>query len=162
MFLDGLQSPIVSSKLRPCLDESWPVILQALALDAVPVNSEGNDYPKALASNAEKHGVTSCQYSMVELKFEDFKFLWGFSLLGLFQSQHPILYRPIIQLDFANAKHGANSPSNEVKPSGVKLYEIVLPMFQFLSSERFFEAGLLTVDIFRELLLVGVDSYVIL
>ncbi|XP_057443151.1 protein SWEETIE-like [Lotus japonicus] len=154
MFLDGLQSPIVSSKLRPCLDESWPVILQALALDAVPVNSEGNDYPKALASNAEKHGVTSCQYSMVELKFEDFKFLWGFSLLGLFQSQHPILYRRIIQLDFANAKHGANSPSNEVKPSGVKLYEIVLPMFQFLSSERFFEAGLLTVDICRELLLI--------
>ncbi|KAH1200450.1 Protein SWEETIE [Glycine max] len=138
LFLDGLQSPIVSSKLRPCLDESWPVILQALALDAVPVNSEGNE---ASVENTQKHSATTYQYSMVELKCEDFKFLWGFSLLGLFQSQHPIICRPIIQLAFVNAKHGGNLPSNEVKPSGLKLYEIVLPMFQFLLTERFFGAG---------------------
>uniref|UniRef100_A0A0R0FEX9 HEAT repeat-containing protein 5B n=1 Tax=Glycine max TaxID=3847 RepID=A0A0R0FEX9_SOYBN len=149
LFLDGLQSPIVSSKLRPCLDESWPVILQALALDAVPVNSEGNE---ASVENTQKHSATTYQYSMVELKCEDFKFLWGFSLLGLFQSQHPIICRPIIQLAFVNAKHGGNLPSNEVKPSGLKLYEIVLPMFQFLLTERFFGAGLLTIDICKELL----------
>ncbi|KAK7304321.1 hypothetical protein VNO77_45189 [Canavalia gladiata] len=152
LFLDGLQSPIVSSKLRPCLDESWPVILQALALDAVPVNSEGNDCTKASVENTQKHSVATCQYSMVELKCEDFKFLWGFSLLGLFQSQHPILCRPIIQLPFGNAKHGGNLPSNEVKSSGLKLYEIVLPMFQFLLTESFFGAGLLTMDICKELL----------
>ncbi|XP_020224658.1 protein SWEETIE isoform X2 [Cajanus cajan] len=149
LFLDGLQSPIVSSKLRPCLDESWPVILQALALDAVPVNSEGNE---ASVENTKKHSVDTYQYSMVELKREDFKFLWGFSLLGLFQSQHPILCRPIIQLAFVNAKHGGNFPSNEVKPLGLKLYEIVLPVFQFLLTERFFGAGLLTMDICKELL----------
>ncbi|KAJ1443259.1 Armadillo-type fold [Sesbania bispinosa] len=150
LFLDGLQSPIFSSKLRPCLDESWPVILQALALDAVPVNSEGSDCPKASVENTQKHSAATCQYSMVELKFEDFKFLWGFSLLGLFQSQHPIVDRPIIQLAFVDAKHGGNLPSNEAK--GLKLYEIVLPMFQFLSTERFFGAGLLTIDICKELL----------
>ncbi|GAU16513.1 hypothetical protein TSUD_167430 [Trifolium subterraneum] len=152
LFLDGLQSPVVSSKLRPCLDESWPVILQALALDSVPVNSEGNDCTKAPAKNTDKHSAATCQYSMVQLKFEDFKFLWGFSLLGLFQSQHPILYKPIIQLAFVNAKHGGNSPSDEVKPPGLKLYEIVLPMFQFLSTGSFFGAGLLNVDICKELL----------
>ncbi|KAK2359319.1 HEAT repeat-containing protein [Trifolium repens] len=152
LFLDGLQSPVVSSKLRPCLDESWPVILQALALDSVPVNSEGNDCTKASAANTDKHSTATCQYSMVQLKFEDFKFLWGFSLLGLFQSQHPILYKPIIQLAFVNAKHGGNSPSDEVKPPGLKLYEIVLPMFQFLSTESFFGAGLLNMDICKELL----------
>lgn len=112
MFLDGLQSPIVSSKLCPCLDE-WLVILQALALDAIPVNSEGNE---ALVENTQKHSATTYQYSMVELKCEDFKFLWGFSLLGLFQLQHPIIYRPIIQPAFVKAKHGGNLPSNEVKP----------------------------------------------
>ncbi|TKY64772.1 HEAT repeat-containing protein 5B [Spatholobus suberectus] len=149
LFLDGLRSPIVSSKLRPCLDESWPVILQALALDAIPVNSEGNG---ASVENTPKHSVTTYQYSMVELKCEDFKFLWGFSLLGLFQSQHPMLCRPIIQLAVVNAKHDGNLTSNEVKPSGFKLYEIVLPMFQFLLTERFFGAGLLTKDICKELL----------
>jgi hypothetical protein len=162
LFLDGLQSPVVSSKLRPCLDESWPVILQALALDSVPVNSEGNDCTKASAANTDKHSTATCQYSMVQLKFEDFKFLWGFSLLGLFQSQHPILYKPIIQLAFVNAKHGGNSPSDEVKAPGLKLYEIVLPMFQFLSTESFFGAGLLNRDICKELLQVGVISYSII
>ncbi|XP_027929548.1 protein SWEETIE isoform X2 [Vigna unguiculata] len=149
LFLDGLQSPIVSSKLRPCLDESWPVILQALALDAVPVGSEGNE---ASVENTIKHSATQHPYSMVELKCEDFKFVWGFSLLGLFQSQHPVLCQPILQHTFLSAKHCGNLSSNDVKSSGLKLYEIVLPMFQFLMTERFFGAGLLTVDICKELL----------
>ncbi|XP_027350855.1 protein SWEETIE [Abrus precatorius] len=161
LFLDGLQSPIVSSKLRPCLDESWPVILQALALDAVPVNSEGNDCAKVTVEDTQKHCIATSQCSMVELKCEDFKFLWGFSLLGLFQSQHPKLCRSIIQLAFGNAKHGGNLPSNEVKPSGLKLYEIVLPMFQFLLTERFFGAGLLTLDICKELLqILSYSTYI--
>lgn len=162
LFLDGLQSPVVSSKLRPCLEESWPVILQALGLDSVPANFEGQDCTKASVRITYKHTEATCQYSMVHLKFEDFKFLWGFSLLGLFQSQHPVLYRSIIQLAFVNTKHGGNSPRDEVKPPGLKLYEIVLPMFQFLSTESFFGAGLLNVDICKELLQVGVVSYSII
>ena len=157
LFLDGLQSTIVSSKLRPCLDESWPVILQALALDAVPVDSEGNE---TSVENTLKPSATALQYSMVELKCEDFKFLWGFSLLGLFQSQHPILCQPILQHAFLSAKHNGNLSSSDVKSSDLKLYEIVLPVFQFLLTERFFGAGLLTVDICKELLQVGVLSYV--
>ncbi|XP_068489389.1 protein SWEETIE isoform X2 [Phaseolus vulgaris] len=149
LFLDGLQSTIVSSKLRPCLDESWPVILQALALDAVPVDSEGNE---TSVENTLKPSATALQYSMVELKCEDFKFLWGFSLLGLFQSQHPILCQPILQHAFLSAKHNGNLSSSDVKSSDLKLYEIVLPVFQFLLTERFFGAGLLTVDICKELL----------
>ncbi|KAK1263806.1 hypothetical protein QJS04_geneDACA011908 [Acorus gramineus] len=39
-FLDGIQSLLVSSKVRPCLDEAWPVILQAIALDAAPMKSD--------------------------------------------------------------------------------------------------------------------------
>ncbi|KAK7374934.1 hypothetical protein VNO80_08377 [Phaseolus coccineus] len=149
LFLDGLQSTTVSSKLRPCLDESWPVILQALALDAVPVDSEGNE---TSVENTLKPSATAHQYSMVELKCEDFKFLWGFSLLGLFQSQHPVLCQPILQHAFLSAKHNGNLSSSDVKSSGLKLYEIVLPVFQFLLTERFFGAGLLTVDICKELL----------
>ncbi|CAL0321677.1 unnamed protein product [Lupinus luteus] len=151
LFLDGIESPMVSSKLRPCLEESWPVMLQALALDAVPVNSEVKDCSKASVENTSDIGSTS-QYSMVELKSEDFKFLWGFSLLGLFQSQHPILCKPIIQLSSVNAMYDGDLPFNEVNPSVFKLYEIVLLVFQFLSTERFFHEGLLTMDICKELL----------
>ncbi|OIW06503.1 hypothetical protein TanjilG_26692 [Lupinus angustifolius] len=151
LFLDGLESPMVSSKLRPCLEESWPVMLQALALDAVPVNSEVKNCSKASVENTSDIGSTS-QYSMVELKLEDFKFLWGFSLLGLFQSQHPILCKPVIQLSSVNEMYDGDLPFNEVNPSVFKLYEIVLLVFQFLSTERFFHEGLLTIDICKELL----------
>ncbi|BBH06892.1 HEAT repeat-containing protein [Prunus dulcis] len=104
-FLDGIQSPLVSLKLQPCLEESWPVILQAIALDAVPG-----------------------QYSTLgELK-------------------NPI--------SFIKASNGGNSATEELYSPGIKLYEIALPVFQFLSTKRFASAGFLTMDICRELLQV--------
>ncbi|KAK0602924.1 hypothetical protein LWI29_038293 [Acer saccharum] len=47
----GIQSPLVSSRLLPCLEEAWPVILQAAALDAVPMNSDGTGYSRTAAEN---------------------------------------------------------------------------------------------------------------
>ncbi|KAJ7971209.1 HEAT repeat 5B-like protein [Quillaja saponaria] len=136
LFLDGLQSPLVSSKLQPCLEESWPVILQALALDAVPVNLGGGELSKATVDDIARNGSAS-GYSMVVLELEEFQFLWGFSLLVLFESQHPTLCKPVIPLASAKAKYGEDSPNNKMNPSGLKLYEIVLPVFQFLSTEDF-------------------------
>ncbi|KAK0599254.1 hypothetical protein LWI29_003640 [Acer saccharum] len=47
----GILSPLVSSRLLPCLEEAWPVILQAAALDAVPMNSDGKGYSRTAAEN---------------------------------------------------------------------------------------------------------------
>ena len=65
-FLDGLQSPLVSSKLHLCLDETWPVILQALALDAVPMNFDISGPTKTIEN--ESANATISGYSMVELE----------------------------------------------------------------------------------------------
>ncbi|XP_038720133.1 protein SWEETIE isoform X2 [Tripterygium wilfordii] len=146
-FLDGIQSPVVSSKLCPSLDAAWPVILQALALDAVPVIGCSKTCVEVTSETSLISG-----YSMVELEFEDYRFLWGFSLHVLFQAKHPVLNRQIIPLGSAKAIFGGDSPIEETNPPGLKLFEIVLPVFQFFSSKQFFAHGFLTVDNCRELL----------
>ncbi|KAG6716276.1 hypothetical protein I3842_04G041200 [Carya illinoinensis] len=151
-FLDGIQSPLVSSKLQPCLEESWPVILQALALDAVPLNLDANEHSKNTVENMAGSLVSG--YSMVELESVDFRFLWGFALLVLFQGQYLILGESKLPLVCAKARHSEDSPIEELDSPGLNLYEIVLPVFQCLSTERFFSVGYLTLDISRELLQV--------
>ncbi|GMY24387.1 protein SWEETIE isoform X4 [Fagus crenata] len=151
-FLDGIQSPLVSSKLQPCLEESWPVILQALVLDAVPLNLEAKEHSKPIVENTARSLVSG--YSMVELESGEFRFLWGFALLVLFQGQHITLGESKLPLTYAKAKHGEDSPIEELDPLGLNLYEIVLPVFQCLSTERFFSVGFHTMDISRELLQV--------
>ncbi|KAJ6403563.1 hypothetical protein OIU84_015471, partial [Salix udensis] len=147
-FLDGIQSPLVSSKVQLSLEESWPVILQVLALDAIPVNTHGDS--KATDENTSNNSLIS-GYSMVELELEDYRFLWGFSLLVLFQQKHPALTRRII-LSSAEVRYSGDSPTEETNTAALKQYEIVLPVFQFLLTERFFTKEYLTMDICRELL----------
>ncbi|KAK9272907.1 hypothetical protein L1049_003286 [Liquidambar formosana] len=150
-FLDGIQSPLVSSKLRPCLEEAWPVILQALALDAVPVNLDVNGSSESTFENIARNTSIS-GYNMVELESEEFRFLWGFALLVLFQRQHPTLGVHVIPLGSAKAKFGGDLSIEETNSLSLKLYEVVLPVFQFLSTQRFFSMGFLKIDICRELL----------
>lgn len=92
---------------------------------------------------------------MVQLKPEEFRFLWGFALLVLFEGQNLVLHKPLVPLDSAKAKLGGDGQVEDTNPLTLKSYEIVLPVFQFLSTERFFSMGFLTMDICRELLLVG-------
>ncbi|XWS30691.1 hypothetical protein CRYUN_Cryun23aG0008700 [Craigia yunnanensis] len=152
-FLDGIQSRLVSSKLQPCLEEAWPVILQALALDAVPMNVDRNGNSEAAAENISINSLIS-GYSMVELDSEEYQFLWGFALLVLFQGQHPALGKQVIPLASSKAKHDGDSPAEDMTSPGLKFYEIVLPVFQFLLTQKFFSAGFLTVNICEELLQV--------
>lgn len=152
-FLDGIRLPLISSKLRPCLDEAWPVILQALALDAVPLNPDSNKVSNTTVENASGDTLIS-GYSMVGLDLKEFHFMWGFALLVLFQGVRPCFGKNVIQLASGKAKFGGDAPVEEKDLLGLKLYEIVLPVFQFLATERFFSAGFLTLDICRELLQV--------
>ena len=137
--------------MQRSLEESWPVILQALALDAIPVNTNGDS--KATDENTSNNSLIS-GYSMVELELEDYRFLWGFSLLVLFQRKHPALTRRII-LSSAEVRYSGDSPTEETpNTAALKQYEIVLPVFQFLLTERFFTEEYITLDICRELLQV--------
>ncbi|XVF20554.1 hypothetical protein REPUB_Repub12eG0010500 [Reevesia pubescens] len=152
-FLDAIQSRLLSSKLQPCLEEAWPVILQAIALDAVPMNVDRKGNSKAAAENISKNSLVS-GYSMVELESEEYQFLWGFALLVLFQEQHSALCKQVIPLASSKEKHDGDSPAEDMTSPGLKLYEIVLPVFQFLLTLKFFSAGFLTVNICEELLQV--------
>ncbi|KAJ8751677.1 hypothetical protein K2173_025839 [Erythroxylum novogranatense] len=148
-FLDGIQSPLVSAKLQPTLEEAWPVILQAVALDAVPVNGEGNS--EIIAENTLRNDLIS-GYNMVELELDDYQFIWGFTLLVLFQQKHPTVCRQIIPLTSGTASCAGDFPSEDTNATVLKLHEITLPVIQFLSTERFFTANFLSVDICQELL----------
>ncbi|XP_063949543.1 protein SWEETIE isoform X2 [Daucus carota subsp. sativus] len=149
-FLDGIQSSLVSSKLEQCLEEAWPVILQAVSLDAVPVNSSenGSSISKEDTSKSDLYSG----YSMVELDLKDYQFLWGFALLVLFQGRDK-LDKNIIPVGSVKSKSGKHSLAEDTL-TALKLYEIVLPVFQFLSTERFFSNKFLTMDICNELLQV--------
>ncbi|KAK1433251.1 hypothetical protein QVD17_10160 [Tagetes erecta] len=151
-FLDGIQSSLVAKKLKPCLEESWPFILQAVSLDAVPVDGDATESSRT-AENTSKSAFFS-GYNMVELKQQDFQFLWSFSLLVLFQGQHTTPDETIIPLDYAKSNFGSDSPVAETHTIAMKFYEIILPVFGFLSAEKFFKTGFLTIDICRELLQV--------
>ncbi|KAH9602675.1 hypothetical protein KSS87_010209 [Heliosperma pusillum] len=152
-FLEGIKSPTVSSKLKICLEEVWPILLQAVALDAAPIAVDVDLDKSCYATEEILPNDLLSGFSMVELHFEEFQFLWGFSLLILFQGQNITFEKHIIPLP-AKAKDGGDSPLEETKLQSLKLYEVVLPVFRSLSSKKFFRAGFLTVDICRELLQV--------
>uniref|UniRef100_A0A6N2MRA3 Uncharacterized protein n=1 Tax=Salix viminalis TaxID=40686 RepID=A0A6N2MRA3_SALVM len=120
----------------------------SIALDAIPVNTHGDS--KATDENTSNNSLIS-GYSMVELELEDYRFLWGFSQLVLFQRKHPALTRRII-LSSAEVRYSGDSPTEETNTAALKQYEIVLPVFQFLLTESTEEY--ITMDICRELLQV--------
>ncbi|KAL9993657.1 putative armadillo-like helical, protein SWEETIE [Helianthus debilis subsp. tardiflorus] len=151
-FLDGIQSSLVAKKLKQCLEESWPFILQAVSLDAVPVDGEESESSRT-ADNASK-SVFFSGYNMVELKQQDYQFLWSFSLLVLFQGQYATPDETIIPLDNVKSNFGSDSPVADTHSKAMKFYEIILPVFGFLSAEKFFTTRFLTLDLCRELLQV--------
>ncbi|XP_020259958.1 HEAT repeat-containing protein 5B [Asparagus officinalis] len=151
-FLDGIQSPLVTSKLQCCLEESWPLILQATSLDAVPINIEMNSTEKSNAEDLSKRSLIS-GHNMVKLEFRDYQFLWGLALLVLFHGQQPgigsILKAPLLWRKYnhdgdAMAQKKVDLTSDEVWP----------PVLQSLSKDAFFCYEFLTLDLCQELLQV--------
>lgn len=149
-FLDEIQSPMVYGNLKLCLEEAWPVILQAIVLDAIPVNVDAKFSDRTEEMAMEKDFISG--YSMVELDVEDFRFIWGLALLILFQGNDPRFDKQIMQVDSVEVKRG-DLMVEDAKPN-LKIHEAVLPVFQYLCTRRFFIAGFLTADLCRELLQV--------
>ncbi|KAF3685530.1 putative T-complex protein 1 subunit zeta-like [Capsicum annuum] len=150
-FLDGIQSTLVSTKLLACMEEAWPLIVQAVALDAVPLNTciKGS-------TEIENQSITDLisGYSMVELGSEEFRFLWGFALLLLFQGQDSVPGESRQHVGSVNTILCGGNVSDEVKSIALELCEVALPVFEGLLAERFFSVGFLTMDSCQELLQV--------
>lgn len=147
----------MSSKLQQCLEEAWPVVLQAVALDAVPVNFDLKGSSATMDDSTKSSSFSG--YSMVELESEDYLFLWGFALLILFQGQDATLDKSIIPVGSVKSKLGTALNAEDTHSLALKSYEIVLPVFQFLSTESFFSMGYLKIDLCRELLQVLASIY---
>lgn len=126
--------------------------MQAVSLDAVPVYGDASESSRT-AENTSKSAFFS-GYNMVELKQQDYQFLWSFSLLVLFQGQHTTPDETIIPLDNVKSNFGSDSPAAGSYTIAMKFYEIILPVFGFLSAEKFFKTRFLTIDLCRELLQV--------
>lgn len=137
--------------MQKCLDESWPLILQATALDAVPVEFEMDN---SVVYDAETLFLSG--RSMVKLERSEFQFLWGLSLLVLFQEQETTANKPVKMLLAHNKFHQCQdiliAGNNDLKPC-----EIVLPVFLSLTKEVFFSQEFLSPEICRELLEVKSD-----
>lgn len=140
-------------KLKPCLDEVWPVVLGALALDSVPSTDDEKRHSKPSDDSAERKALVS-GFSMVELKSEEFHFIWSFSMLLLFQGQLTSAGQQIIPLGSAKSRYGVESTIEEKDPTVLKLYKILSPVFHSLSTERFYTEGFLTIDTCCDLLQV--------
>ncbi|CAM8906100.1 unnamed protein product [Rhodiola kirilowii] len=146
-FLDGIQSPLASAKLMLCLEEAWPVVFQALALDANPAKSN-----RAGLSNATSESCVTTSlsgYNMVALDHDEYQLVWSFALFVLYRWQHSILAEHIIPVP-ALVKFG-KGPSGEANVPTMKVHEIVLPVLQFLSTENFLRAGFLSINVCQDL-----------
>ncbi|KAG8094444.1 hypothetical protein GUJ93_ZPchr0012g20299, partial [Zizania palustris] len=143
-FLDGIQSFLVSSKIKKYLDEVWALILQATALDAAPLESEMN------GSEDELGHTFISGHSMVKLDLKEFEFLWALSVLVLFHSQSMMNSAVKINVDHNKGKrfgsflvcHGLNN----TRPC-----DPMLPVLLSLTTQVFFSNNYLTVDTCQEL-----------
>ncbi|XP_062228917.1 protein SWEETIE-like isoform X3 [Phragmites australis] len=144
-FLDGIQSLLVSSKVQKYLDEVWPLILQATAFDAAPMEFDMNESEDFL----ERTFISG--HRMLKLERTEFQFLWGLSVLVLFHACQSVKSSALkINLGYRQGKkfgdfivHGLDEP----KPC-----DQVLPVLLSLTTEVFFSKNFLSVDICQELL----------
>ncbi|KAK8940232.1 hypothetical protein KSP40_PGU016098 [Platanthera guangdongensis] len=149
-FLDGIRSPLVSSKVRACLAEAWPLILEATSLDSFPLRLEVDQASKVSSLAAFQKSTFISGHGMVRLEPSDYSFLWGLSWLTLFQGQQPLSAKqPRTILCNLKIKYDCDSV---VETHGLTSTEIALLVFQSLSQEKFFHLDFLTLDLCKELL----------
>ncbi|KAJ4781926.1 HEAT repeat-containing protein [Rhynchospora pubera] len=135
-FLDGIQSPLVLSKVEKYLKDTWPLILESTVLDAAPSGIESD---KDMDLNDDASFISG--RSMAKLEKTEFRFIWGFSKLLLFHSK------------------GKNSELM-VRVDDQKLIGVVLTVFLCLTKEVFFKQEFVSLEMCHELLqaLLLVDS----
>ncbi|KAK9116093.1 hypothetical protein Sjap_015040 [Stephania japonica] len=147
-FLEGIQSPSISSKLQQFLDESWHVVLQAVTSDAFPVQQELAESSKPI----DPDSTLLSGYKMVELDPSEFQFLWGFALFVLFQGHSSMMDSEMMPLFHSyNAKAFGDPVLGGMKNVDSEAYEIAIHAIQSLSTTGFLSVRYLTVNACKEL-----------
>lgn len=150
---------IVSTKVRACLDEACPLILQAYVLDAIPVEFDMEKHSQYDTKNLSKILLRS-GYIMVRLDIKEFRFVWGLTLLFLFRGQHSMSCSHVAALLYYMKAENIGGDTLEMT-FDERIYEISLLIFQALSREVFFHLGYLTSEICQELLQVPIFQHVV-
>ncbi|XP_042445912.1 protein SWEETIE isoform X2 [Zingiber officinale] len=144
-FLDGIQFAVVSFEVKKCLNEVWALILQAIVLDVVPLKFKTENPSELNTKVSDKH-LSLSGYSMIGLENEEFHFMWGLSLLIMFQGQQLVsdmevsLFPPDEKRNRCPVLQGG---SHFMLPS----YEIALSVFHSLSTEAFFQHDFISPDL---------------
>ncbi|EPS72441.1 hypothetical protein M569_02317, partial [Genlisea aurea] len=149
-FIEGIQTATNSVELKVCLEEAWAVILQALVLDAVPSNFGLN----ASSPSDGSENIPNSTYGAFEMQLDDFKFIWGFLLLILYQAQDATIHKQIIPLGHIIPNLSSDLGIDDSYSLSLNLNNLLFPVIKFISSESIFRSGFLTMDACKELLQV--------
>lgn len=155
--MDGIQFAVVSVEVKKCLDEVWPLILQATVLDAVPAKFKTDDSLKLSDEDSNKIMFLS-GHSMVRLEAIEFHFLWGLSQLIMFQGQQLVSDMQAKMFFAADEKRSGVSVPQGTRDSMTSC-DIALPVLQSLVNESFFNHGFLSSELCTELLQVKHHIY---
>ncbi|XP_024543648.1 protein SWEETIE [Selaginella moellendorffii] len=134
-FLEGMESPAIAAKLQPHLHEVSSLILEAVAVDAVP------------ASNALPIELSTLK--PVELNNSDFLLIWALSVLILLNKGSKVSDRSHHARSFPSfsGRIMGNSPAGNAN-----LQLVALRALRCLCSPSFYSPAMLSIDLCQELL----------
>lgn len=151
-FLDGIQSAAIGSVVQPYLHEVWPVILQAVTLDAAPAKFGQEN--SSSQNTKEMNSLNTCNYGyiMVKLEIRDFRFLWGLAILILFEQRH-VKQEKLLQFSSSctysvNGKLAGDIHIN----ADSKFMAVALYALECLSRKGFYDEEMLSCKLCLELL----------
>jgi hypothetical protein len=138
-FLDGVQLAAIATLVLPLLTEAWPVVLEAVTVDAVPEVSED--------SEVKANGNTGTGRHLV-INASEYKQLWALAMLILMdtENQGAVLKRSSTSFPSSNGQLLIDPTSN--------LQLVALNALRCLCAKGFYSSDMLSRDLCEELLQV--------
>ncbi|KAL2632357.1 hypothetical protein R1flu_017043 [Riccia fluitans] len=135
-FMEGIELVSIASMVLHFLLEVWPVVLEAVTVDAYPVGCSGPSV-----------GGASSSTSGIQLSAEEFRQIWALSTLALSEKDQLV--------GETRSTSGANFLYADVR-SGIDKHEFIpqiaaLHSFRSLCSKGFYSPDMLSVELCKEL-----------
>ncbi|KAH9566013.1 hypothetical protein CY35_04G109200 [Sphagnum magellanicum] len=142
-FLDGVQLAAIATLVLPLLTEAWPVVLEAVTVDAVPEVSED--------SKVKANGNTGTGRHFV-INASEYKQLWALAMLILMdtENQGAVLKRSSTSFPSSNGQLLIGDPTSN-------LQLVALNALRCLCAKGFYSSDMLSRDLCEELLQVLLD-----
>ncbi len=139
-FLDGVQLAAIATLVLPLLTEAWPVVLEAVTVDAVPEVSED--------SKVKANGNTGTGRHFV-INASEYKQLWALAMLILMdtENQGAVLKRSSTSFPSSNGQLLIGDPTSN-------LQLVALNALRCLCAKGFYSSDMLSRDLCEELLQV--------